>query len=333
MPLNEAMVDIRATLDAAVLNGVADGHMRSCLLDRAKQRFYADRHWLDLLRHARTSDFDAMMVDALEAWLPEARVHRKRDDALEMLAAIREFIAADPPPFKPNFTFERTDVWDIDYEAARSIPQSIEGENGALRIEDILDELRLSPDDYRLAERQALVRVLSIREARRHGIDPEPEEKQRTLREWLRERGMGLQRALEENRLGESDLEALVRDEALVWWTAEKLESVIHDNLLDALRIHGKLASLIERAEVKRSTLRSMGKEEATIQTSGQAPTALLGWFWRRTFPGQMQMMPPEVLAHRMGFPNISAMNRALLREYLFSEYERGKRTASNRVD
>ncbi|WP_457090211.1 TfuA-like protein [Microvirga sp. P5_D2] len=331
LSLSEAMVDIRATLDAAVLNGVIDGHMKSRLLDHAKQQFYADRHWPELLKYARTLDFDATMVDALEAWLPAGKVHRKRDDALEMLAAIREFIATDLPPFEPNFTFERTDVWDLDYEGAHSLPQSIEGV--ALHVEDILDELRLSPDNYRLVQQGALVRALSIREARRHGMEPEPEEKERVLREWLRERGMGLQKALDENRLGESDLEAFVRDEALVRWTTEKFETVIHDNLLGALRAHGGLAPLIKRAEVKRHALRNMGKEGATTQTSGQSPTAVLGWFWRRTFPGQMQMMPPEALAQKMGFPDVSAMNRALLREYLFSEYEGGKSTASGRID
>ncbi|MET0532372.1 MAG: TfuA-like protein [Microvirga sp.] len=333
LSLSESMVDIRATLDAAVLNGVIGGHMKSCLLNQAKQKFYAERHWPRLLEHARTLDFDATMVDALEAWLPAGRVHRKRDDALEMLGAICDFIATDPSPFDPNFTFERTDVWDLDYEAAHSLPQSIEGENDALRVEDILDELRLSPDDYRLVQQEALVRALSIREARRHGMEPEPEEKERVLREWLRERGIGVQRALDEDRLGEADLEAFVRDEALVRWTAEKFETAIHDNLFDALRARGRLAPLIKRAEVKRDALRSMGKEGATTQTSGQSPAALLGWFWRRTFPGQMQMMPPEILAQNMGFSDVSAMNRALLREYLFSEYERGKRTASHRVD
>jgi hypothetical protein len=333
LSLNEAMVDIRATLDAAVRDHIIDRSIEGRLLNQAKQQFYAERNWPELLGHARTWDFGTAPIDALEAWLPTGRVNRKHDDALEMLSAIRGFIATDPAPFEPSFTFERTDVWDLDYETAKSLPKSTEGEAETLHVEDILDELRLSPEDYLNAQRQALLRALSIREARRHGIEPEPEEKERVLREWLRERGLGLQKALDENRLGETDLETFVRDEALVRWAEEKFEFPTCDNLLAVLRAHGRLAPLVERAEAKRGALRNMGKEKSTIQTSGQSPAALLGWFWRRTYPGQMQMTPPDLLAHKMGFSDVSAMNRALLREYLFSKYCRGKSTAPGGVD
>jgi hypothetical protein len=333
LALSDAMVDIRATLDAAIRDGVIDRKTESRLLDQEKQQFYADRHWPELLSRARSSELDAMTIDALEEWLPTGRVHLKRGDALEMLAAIRDFIATDPPPFEPSFTFEKTDVWNLDYEAAHGFPPSTGDEADVLRADDILDELRLSPEDYTIAQREALVRALSIREARRQGIEPEPEEKEKALREWLRERGVGLEKALEVNRLGETELEAFLRDEVLIRWTAETFEHASHSNLLGALRARDKLAPFIERAEAKRRVLRSIGKEGATTQTSAQSPAALLGWFWRRTFPGQMQMMAPELLAHKLGFSDVSAMNRALLREYLFSAYDRGKRTGPGRVD
>ncbi len=333
MPLSEAMVDIRATLNSAVVMGVIDRALEKCLLEQAKRRFYPDRHWDDIFRSSRSTGLDGAMIDALQSWMPVGRVSRKRDDAFQMLFAIRNFMASDPPPFKPSFTFERTDVWDMDYEAARGFPQSLGHGGSMVSVEDILDELRLSPKDYILAQQDALLRALSIREAQRHGITPEPQERERALRDWLRERGIGLEEALEEDRLAESDLEAFLRDQVLVRWTTERLDPVVRDSLLGALRANGRLAPLIERAEAKRRALRSMGKEDATTQTSGQSPAALLGWFWRRTFPGQMQTLSPEILAQKLGFPDTSAMNKALLRDYLFSEYSRRKSTESDRVD
>jgi hypothetical protein len=327
LPLSDAMVDIRATLSAAVRNGVVGRSTESSLISQAKQLFYAERHWPELLERARATDLGAPEIDALEAWLPMGRVNRKRQDALEMLGTIRHFIVTDPPPFESSFTFERTDVWDLDYEAAHCLPHSIGTGADALLAQDILDELRLLPNDYALAQQEALARALSIREARRQGIKETPEEKERALREWLRDRGTRLQKALEDNRLGEPELDAFLRDEALVRWAAETFEHLACDNLINALRSHGRLATLIERAEAKRRALRTMGKEESTMQTSDKSPAALLGWFWRTTFPGQMQMIPAELLAQKMGFPDVSAMSRALLREYHFRKYCRSRAT------
>lgn len=328
--LSEAMVDIRATLDAAVRDNVIDKHIESFIVDIAKQQFYANRHWLELLECARASGLDPARIDALADWLQTGRVRRKYEDAREMLAALREFIATDPLPFNPKFTFERTDVWEIDCESGRDLPTSIGGDNGTLRVEDILDELRLLPGDYVSIQQEALIRALSLREARRQGIEPEPEEKERALREWLRECGASFHKVLEENRLHEADLAAFVREEALVRWTSEAFMHVAHQHLLGTLRSRGRLAPLLARAEAKQHALRHMGMEGATTQTRDISPAALLGWFWRKKFPGQLQMMSPELIADKLGFPDESAMTRALLREYLFSEYCSDKSTVPN---
>ncbi len=333
LPLNEAMVDIRVTLEAAVRDGVIDRNTESRLADRAKQKFYAERSWANLIDFARASDINPLWIDALEAWLPAGRVYCKKKDARDMLAAISDFIATDPPPFEPRFIFERTDVWNIDYEAAHSLSRSIGGKYDAVRAQDILDELRLSPKDYAFIEREALVRALAMREARRQGIEPESEEKERALRDWLKEHGMTVQTALEGNRLTESELASFVKEEALIRWTSEALAHAVHGNLLGSLRSRGRLAPFIARAEAKQRALRDIGMEGVTTQTRDISPAALLGWFWRKTFPGQMQTMPPEALAERLGFADETAMTRAFLREYLFSEYSNDKSTTANEVN
>lgn len=321
LPLSDAMVDVRATLQAALHAGVIGRKTKDHLNDMAKRLFYADRRWSELLGRARASELDSTELDTLEAWLPTGRVNRKCSDALEMLAAIRDFLATDPSPFKAKFTFERTEVWDLDYEAAHGLPQVIGKGSDALLVQDIIDELRLVPADYARVLREALNRVVSIREARRRRTWAEPDEKEKVLRAWLRERGVGLEEALAQSRISREELDAFLEEEVLVRWTAAAFGDAAQNQLIGTLRSHGWLSALIERAEAKQRALRDMGKEAATTQTSNISPAALVGWFWRQTFPDEMQMISFEALAARLGFADASDMTRALLREYLFSEY------------
>jgi hypothetical protein len=326
LSLSDAMVDIRATLAAALRDGVIGQDTADSLIVLAKQWFYARRNWTDLIEHARNLACAPSEIAALEAWLPAGRVNRKRLDALEMLAATRDFMATDPPPFQPGFTFERTEVWDLDYEAAQALPQAIEKGAEALLLQDILDELRLVPDDFSRARREALTRTLLIREAklveniRRRG-DAASGEKEQALKSWLREQGTSLQKALGRTRLSEDSLDAFLNEEALACWASASLETASRNGILDALRSHGRLGPLIERAEAKQHALHMMGKEETTTQTGNIPPAALVGWFWRQAFPDETQVMSSEALAVRLGFADVSDMTRALLREYLFSEY------------
>ncbi|WP_445503485.1 TfuA-like protein [Microvirga sp. G4-2] len=321
LPLSEAMVDIRATLEAALHDGVIGQKTKDHLNDMAKQLFYADRRWSDLISRSRISELDSTELDALEVWLPTGRVSRKHSDALEMLAVIRDFIAIDPSAFEARFTFERTEVWDLDYEAAHGLPQVIGSGTDALLVQDILDELRLVPTDYTRVLREALNRLLSIREARRRRNGAEPDEKEKVLRAWLRECGMGLEEALEQSRISREELDTFLEEEVLVRWTAAAFGDVAQNQLIGTLRSHGWLARLIERAEAKQRALRDMGKEATTTQTGNISPAALVGWFWRLAYPGQIQTMSSEALAQRMGFADVSDMSKALLREYLFREH------------
>jgi len=238
-----------------------------------------------------------------------------------MLAEVRDFMASDPPPFEPNFTFERTEVWELDYEAAHSLPHDLGNGAGVLLVQDILDELRLTPDAYAQAQREALSRALLIREGRRQKGRAGKSEKESALRSWLGEQKIGLKKALENHRIRDTELDSFLEEEALVRWTSAALDDIARSHLLNALRSHGRLAPLIERAEAKQRVLQAVGKEQSTLETSGIPPAALLGWFWQQAFPGQWQTVAPGVLAEKMGFADVSEMNRALLREYLFRRY------------
>jgi len=109
---SEAMVDIRCTLMQAARNGVIAEGTRRALVTGAKAMFFPDRRYPAVLARGRADGLPEPELAALERWLPSCRVHQKRRDALAMLEAMREFLAADPPPARAQFDFQRTTHWE-----------------------------------------------------------------------------------------------------------------------------------------------------------------------------------------------------------------------------
>lgn len=105
----EAMVDIRATLDAARQAGLVNTSQMHMLAKTAKAQFYKRRTWGSVLKQA--DGLASNTLDAIRAWLPDNRVQQKRLDALELLRqnAARALIA-DIPPFR----FETTLLWEAE---------------------------------------------------------------------------------------------------------------------------------------------------------------------------------------------------------------------------
>ncbi len=98
--LSDAMVDLRATLLAAVADGVID-RARCLSLAAAMKRQHFPRRSLAALA--------AVAPAPLADWLPRGAVRQKRRDAIAMLHAI----AAEPAgAAAPGFRFERTLIWE-----------------------------------------------------------------------------------------------------------------------------------------------------------------------------------------------------------------------------
>lgn len=105
-PATEAMVDIRASLAAAVEAGVLDLETALAVAGLAKGLFYKERSWAAVLALAKSAGIE---VAALEGWLATGRVLQKRRDAKALLGAIAAgTLAASPPVFR----FERTLIWE-----------------------------------------------------------------------------------------------------------------------------------------------------------------------------------------------------------------------------
>lgn len=111
-PFSEAMVNIRATLQAARAAGILGEDTRSMLEAFAKGLFHADRSWPALFQQARETGLDAAGLDAVHRFVTEHRVDQKRLDALALLGTLRARLEAGLPPKETRYSFSHTDAWE-----------------------------------------------------------------------------------------------------------------------------------------------------------------------------------------------------------------------------
>ena len=110
-PLSEAMVDIRATLAAANSAKIISQRTADVLQRIAKDIFFKERNWDFLIPTAAVSGLPKAQLARLMRWLPTKRIERKRMDAVGMVEAMRQLLAARPRPFRPRFKFQHTIYW------------------------------------------------------------------------------------------------------------------------------------------------------------------------------------------------------------------------------
>jgi hypothetical protein len=109
--VTEAMVNIRATVEAAIADLAIDRVAAQLLIETAKTLFYKERAYDTILRVAAGRGMPAGAVEAFAKWLPRGRVDRKRLDALAMIDAIRARLAAGVPPLPVGYTLAESAAW------------------------------------------------------------------------------------------------------------------------------------------------------------------------------------------------------------------------------
>lgn len=322
LPLAEPLVNMRATLAAAAEHGVIGAETRASMLSVARGLFYKQRSYSAVLSCASEAGVPNGEIEAFRAWLPEGRIDQKRTDALAMLQAMRDFLAADPAPFVPSWQFERTDAWQEDVDLALAEAPVGGRTSGTPTRDAILDELRLQPGAWARLRREALALVLALREARRAGLRFDEAESVTARARLLRETDAPDPAAwLDENHLDHDGLAGLTRLQA----TVERIEgmaSVLIDrHLLDTLRMSGQYASLAARAAQKRRIVSARGLQDVRPVDLHLAPRDLAGWYFHR----HLGRTPPHDLdryAAAQGFADVTAFLAALAREYLLWQEE-----------
>jgi len=321
-PTSAAMVDIRATLGAAEAHRVVTRATRRSLERIAKELFYAERNFQVILRRAATCGLPQRQLSALEDWLPQGKVHQKREDALAMLRCIRAR-QSNPERKMVRYSFEHTEVWERARRQAGSLPRGSQDDSEALRLDRLLDELRLEKNCFARARQDALLRFLAFEEADRQGFVPASEAVAEATEEFRREHGLhdaeSLERWLDENHLDGEEFHRWMADEVRLRWVEDLAELEVSAHLLDHLRKTGRLSGLAARALDKDRRLRRMGLHNPGVTDTGKSQEELLRWY----FEGRLGEPVPEDVAdfaRRAGFENEDAFLLALVRECCYSE-------------
>lgn len=315
-PMSVAMVNIRATLAAAVSQDVIDSTVHDALRTGAAGMFYPDRHWLAILERGAADGCDADQLAALSHWLPVGAVDQKALDARSMLRVMNEFLASDPPPLTVGWHLADTVQW----AAARNrsgVEILDEADARATLLEMVLDEIRLlGAARFREVQQRGVLRVLAVAEAEEAGYRPFGPSLAATADAFRRrrglERGSVLRQFLDTNEMSISELMELVATEEKVSWATARAEQEALAGILDDLRVAGDYVGLVQRAREKARVLAEYG---APLQTS--TDDALLRWY----FHDVMGIAAPDDLAdyaYSSGFPDEHALRRAVRREWAF---------------
>jgi hypothetical protein len=110
-PLTEAMVNIRATLAAAISASILSVALAAHLTAIAKSLFYKERTYGAVLDGAAKARAHAAELARFDEWLPAGRVDQKRLDALATLDAIKLHLATDRDPMTVGYELADTVAW------------------------------------------------------------------------------------------------------------------------------------------------------------------------------------------------------------------------------
>lgn len=301
-PTSIAMVNIRATLDRAVAEGVTDGKTRTELVALAKRLWYPDRTWAALLGAAQAAGQPALA--ALRRWLPGGAVDRKRDDALALLDAIGELLAHGPPPYRPSFRLNRTSFWEA---ARRELAAPTRPDTAPVARDRLLDELVLDPTRCAALRERALVRWAANRVAAGCGYVPDPGELSATAAQ-IGARAPGLAR----DRLKE-----LAQAELCERWARATATPRLRDDVLGLALVEERGSDLAARARAKDRTLRDAGLAEVGFDELGLDRDALLRWWFNERLG---TVVPADVAAYAsgLGVGEVTFL-RILRREHAFT--------------
>jgi hypothetical protein len=247
--LSEAMVNIRATLERAVREGTIDDETEAALIAAAKAKFYQERNWADLL--AALAGRDVAARDRLSGWLEKGRVDQKRDDALAMLEALRDFVRRGEAAGRASFRFEWTESWAnapwrLDTGSVASTSAAIDAA--------ILDELRLR-GSYAEVRRDALLGALAGGTIRPEAVTPDRSEVARETAAFRAGRSLYRQSEVQawcaDNGIDPPRLERMMARRAAVTKFARDNDGALRGAMLDRLRELDLYPVLRERALAK----------------------------------------------------------------------------------
>ena len=286
--LSDAMVDVRATLEAALAAGVIGAGTADSLVVCVKSTFYAERALVAALD--RNNDEH----ERLRAWLPAGRVERKREDALELVRAIRRPRRRWPPAVQSR----RGRCSERATGRKRGVRSSSRGATSPGRLQTRRSRrCSTRPASMRKGSAGSPSLLLArLQFAAAAGVDVSPWAHQAALEEERRARGLlepeDVDTWLAERDLDRGDLpEDVARRLAVLRWARDAHRDAVAGEVALALRSDDAYAGLAARALRKRDVLESLRPVARSPPTSSSSSrTSASGWDVRcrsRSTPGR----------------------------------------------
>lgn len=233
VPLSEPLVNIRATLAAALQAGVVDVDTHDAALRVGRAIHYPQRSWDELLQRLPDAGYDGA---ALRAWLPAGRVDQK---ALDAEALLRAIVADVPPPRVDHWHFEHTAMWD---ELVRVSGQGAVSPS-AVGADRVFRQLETDRTAWWSAMQAGMARLLATDAARREGKAVSEDELLSALEDLRRDRGLASPEAfqswLDANDLDTDALVSLLANQVRLQWMVSHLQADLEPHVLDHLKLTG----------------------------------------------------------------------------------------------
>lgn len=113
IPVTEAMVNVRATIAKALQLQLVAPSLATTLVEIAKSLFYKRRTYDAMLRRARELGESHDALHRFAEWLPNGQVDQKRQDALDMLAAMSDHLTRGVSPLIVSYRMAHTFAWEF----------------------------------------------------------------------------------------------------------------------------------------------------------------------------------------------------------------------------
>jgi hypothetical protein len=316
--LSEPMVNIRASLEQAVSDGVLGRSAASDLISLAKSMYFPERTWDALQTIAKERGIDRVALESLRAWLASGRVDQKQRDAVAMLNRMQASSEDRSVPDIATFDFQHTVMWETLKRRCDTTPAS-------LPVALILDTVRRDPDRYRALRRRAADTL--VREA---DWDVPPDVLGRALTQFRTENklytGVALTHWLEENGLDLEALQARLAQDILLGFVITDAPAVFRDALLGVLAEDGLYDAFWAEAKKQAKILHDAGYDMSTSPTVPMPPATLLVWYFEEAL-GQAVPHDIDLFVQSQDFADRGDFEQMMARQYLLWQHDREKET------
>lgn len=262
---SEPMVNIRATLQAAVAAGVLDADGEARVVAAGKSLYFPDRNWSAILAAATKAGLDPSVADRLTAFAADQGVDQKAADAEELLELLAGMEAPPAPTTPQDWVFNDSRP----SRGLRGRDLHVRRGPGQVSLETIARHVMLHrPGSTELLE-LGCARDLQMILAGILGMEVTDEEVVAETERFRLRRGLHsdaeLHDYLERNDLTADELADLLRQQATLrhlraWLRVRRYRLGLGSLLLDELRLRDHYASWADKAATHEAHMDSIGE-------------------------------------------------------------------------